>query len=461
MEAKPIKPLSIEPPPSSVPGPPRFCAVSLSWVSKMRRPGSRRFSLAAFLLCTTAGLATQAAADQPVARTGQAGASTALQAPYCSSDAITAPGFHATRVENVAAAAVELKAVGPHGAPSSRARMMPAHCLIQGELERRVGAQGEAYAIKLELRIPDEWNGRLLYQGGGGLNGVVNAAYGQNVSGDSTAPLALQRGYAVVSTDSGHEGRDAAFAADQLARLNFAYAAIGKVATAAKLIVASVRPEPLHRTYFAGCSNGGREAMIAAQRFPELFDGVVAGNPAFHLSHATVLANYSTRLYAGLAQRSGRPLAGVLTDAQWATLQKGVLRDCDALDGASDGIVFDPKACAFDPARVGCDQAPGEGCLSSDEIAVLRAAFAGPRDTDGRDLASFWVWDTGVGAPGWTSWQIAPLRIALIDDTGARYMQDPSISIEDWNALTPEQKLAGAERIGACLLYTSPSPRDS
>ena len=137
------------------------------------------------------------------------------------------------------------------------------------------GADG----IRFALALPDRWSGRFLFQGGGGLNGSVNPPLGAAAAG---ATPALARGFAVVSTDSGHRGAgfDRGFFADQDATLNFLFAANPKVAQVAKRLIDVYYRKPADHSYFVGCSTGGREAMMMSQRYPTTFDGIVAGAPA-------------------------------------------------------------------------------------------------------------------------------------------------------------------------------------
>jgi feruloyl esterase len=143
---------------------------------------------------------------------------------------------------------------------SASAAKLPAFCRLDATLDRRTGANGTRYGIGFALALPAEWNGRLLFQGGGGLNGSVAPPLGRTSQGDP----ALSRGFAVVSTDTGHQGQvfDASFMADQQASLDFAYQAVGRVAILAKLIVAQYYGTPAAHAYFMGCSTGGREGML-------------------------------------------------------------------------------------------------------------------------------------------------------------------------------------------------------
>ncbi|MES1263778.1 MAG: DUF6351 family protein, partial [Peristeroidobacter soli] len=145
-------------------------------------------------------------------------------------------------------------------------------CRVDGVIDERTGRDGKPYAIGFAVALPSHWNGRFLFQGGGGLNGSVQPPLGGAYAGDNSA---LARGFAVASTDSGHQatGFDAAFFRDQQASLNFLYQAVAEVTVVAKSMIARHYGKPQQHAYFVGCSTGGREAMMMSQRFPNYFDG--------------------------------------------------------------------------------------------------------------------------------------------------------------------------------------------
>src|SRR3954470_11965032 len=171
---------------------------------------------------------------------------------------------------------------GP-GGPTASAVKLPAYCRVDGMIDRRTGGDGKPYGIGFAITLPDDWNGRFLQQGGGGLNGNVAFPLGAAAAGTNPA---LLRGFAVVTTDTGHTGSgfDASFMREQQASLDFAYEAVGRVAGLAKQIVALHYGHPVEHAYFAGCSTGGREGMLMAQRYPTYFDGIVVGAPAMRTS---------------------------------------------------------------------------------------------------------------------------------------------------------------------------------
>ncbi|MRW93261.1 tannase/feruloyl esterase family alpha/beta hydrolase [Duganella sp. FT80W] len=302
----------------------------------------------------------------------------------------------------------------PFSQPGGAAKplQLPEHCLVQASFEQRAGVGDKPYAIRMELRLPPDWNGRFLFQGGGGMNGFVPPAIGANSNAQSAYPPALHRGFAVVSTDTGHDApnpADASFARDQLAKLNYAYAAIGKVTLHAKAMIARLAGKAPDHSYFAGCSNGGREAMLAAQRYPDLFDGVLASNPAFNLRDAAVMSYFSGKTYDAAAQNDAKArglAAFLITPAEGELIRKAVLEQCDALDGAKDGMVFDHAACHFNVKSLECK--PGQSsanCLAPAKAEAIAKAFQGPLDDAGKPRFTPWVWDASVFTPDWLIWQ--------------------------------------------------------
>lgn len=299
----------------------------------------------------------------------------------------------------------------PGGQAEARARL-PAHCMVQAAFEQRIGVAGVPYAIRMELRLPEDWNGRFYFQGGGGMNGFVAAAVGDGTSSSSAYPPALARGFAVVTTDTGHAAAtpaDASFARDQQSKLNYAYAAVGKVTLRAKDMIAALAGRPPERSYFAGCSNGGREALLMAQREPTLFDGVLAGDPAFNLRDAAVLSQFSGAVYDEAARHdaaSGGVAARLVSPAEGALIRTALLDKCDALDGARDGLIFNQAMCHFDIHSLACKPGQKAGsCLAPAKVAAIARAFEGPLGADGKPRFAPWSWDTGVFTPDWLTWQ--------------------------------------------------------
>ncbi|MFH6784582.1 MULTISPECIES: tannase/feruloyl esterase family alpha/beta hydrolase [Methylobacterium] len=349
--------------------------------------------------------------------------SPALGGPLACGDLarLVRPDLRITRAEAIPAGTLPADNPGRAaltGAARAKAAL-PAHCLVEGIIDPRVGAGGVEYGIGFQLRLPEAWNGRFLFQGGGGLDGVVGEALGAIPVSGATAPPALLRGYAVASTDSGHRGRDnadASFGLDQQARIDFAYGAVGTVAREAKgLIAARYGRAPAH-AYFMGCSNGGRSALMAATRFPAAFDGIVAGAPAFRLTRAALGQVWDTQAFLSAAPKDqeGRPvLAEALSEADLALVAGAVLKTCDAADGLMDGAVEAVASCRFDPASLACPGDKGAACLSRPQVEALRRSFGGAHDSQGRPVYASWPWDPGLAAPGWRAWKLGTSKTAV------------------------------------------------
>jgi hypothetical protein len=181
---------------------------------------------------------------------------------------------------------------------------LPPHCIVSGVMDKRMGVDNKPYETRFELRLPQTWSGRLLYQGGGGNDGIVNPATGRNTGTLGDYGSALSKGFAAVTTDAGHQGTGPEFGFDPQARVDKAYAAHDRVARAAKAIIAGYYGQAVGKSYFLGCSGGGRQGMMFAQRYPDYFDGVISVAPAMSVaSRATAAAAWDTQLFLKIAPR--------------------------------------------------------------------------------------------------------------------------------------------------------------
>jgi len=276
---------------------------------------------------------------------------------------------------------------------------LPAYCRLDATLDRRKGSDGTSYGIGFALALPADWNGRFLFQGGGGLNGNVAPPLGRTGRGEA----ALSRGFAVVTTDTGHRGEvfDASFMAEQQASLDFAYVAVGRVAVLAKQILAQHYGKPASHSYFMGCSTGGREGMLMAQRYPIYFDGIVAGAPAMRTHYSGIGDQWVATMLNRVAplddsgKRDGRR---AFSEVDRRTVIERLLASCDATDGLRDGIVSDPIGCPFDPVALTCPGPKADGCLSGPQVDALVRGFAGPKDSKGRQVYPGFLFDTGIAA---------------------------------------------------------------
>jgi len=282
---------------------------------------------------------------------------------------------------------------------------VPEYCRLDGTIDRRVGRHSKPYAIGFSIALPVQWNGRFLFQGGGGLNGSVSPPLGLDAI---VGEPALARGFAVVSTDSGHQGAvfDASFFEDQQATLDFLYQAIGKVTLAAKQIIEQHYGRQPEHSYYVGCSTGGREAMLMSQRYPTYFDGIVAGAPAMRTSYSNLADRYVATQLNAIAPKdaSGASVGSqALSDSDRKLVVDGLLKACDAHDGAVDGMVFNTQACRFDPAALVCNGEKTAACLRADQAEAIKAGFAGPRNSAGRAVYPGFPYDTGIAASASTS----------------------------------------------------------
>jgi feruloyl esterase len=345
---------------------------------------------------------------------------------------------------------------------------LPAHCQVDGRIDARTGVDGRPYAIGFRLRLPQDWNRRFFMGGGGGTNGVLIDPVAQ-----------LGQGYATVGTDSGHDnvrhddpraGGTASFGVDPQARIDFAYASYDQVTRAAKALTRHYFGQAPAHAYFQGCSEGGREALLMSQRFPEHYDGIVAGDPTLHLPLGPLAGIHTTQLFAGLARRAGhalpdgQPAIGMtFSDPDLQLVREAVLKACDALDGLADGIVDNLPACTAPRvhaqlATAQCSGAKSASCLSADQIATLETAYAGARNSKGESLYADWPWDPGMGGrsakdgshnPSWRSWWLGSASATANNATKLNYVA--AISVLYTSA--PKLPFAAADALPFSLAY--------
>ena len=305
------------------------------------------------------------------------------------------------------------------GALTVAGNAVPAHCLVTGRMFDRVSTvDGKSYAIGFEMRLPNDWNGRFFYQANGGTDGSVvtaNAGFG---GGSTTSPLA--QGFAVISSDAGHNAaQNPSFGIDPQARLDYGYQAVAKLTPMAKSVIQTAYGKAPDRSYFGGCSNGGRHTLVAAARYADQYDGFVAGDAGWRLPLAATanIAGYQT--YLSLASTPGNASTG-FTTAERQLVSNAVAAKCDALDGATDGLVQDTKACqaAFDLNRdvPTCAGARDGTCLSAAQKTGIAKLFSGATTSTGTKIYSSWPYDTGLATGGWSFWKFT---VPSILDSGA------------------------------------------
>jgi|HigsolmetaAR202D_1030399.scaffolds.fasta_scaffold00397_13 feruloyl esterase len=250
---------------------------------------------------------------------------------------------------------------------------VPAFCRVAATLKPTPASD-----IKIEVWLPESgWNRRFLAVGNGGWSGAIFFS--------SMAP-ALQRGYAVAGTDTGHSGSsmDGSFAYRQPEKLvDFGWRAVHEMTVTAKRIVDAFYGAKPERSYWQGCSSGGKQGLKEAQRFPEDFDGIVAGAPAIPWTRLT-----SSSLAAGLASLP-RGSASLLPREKLKLVNDAVIGVCDGNDGIEDGVIEDPRTCPFDPAQITC--ADPAKCLTEAQAEAVRKIYGPLRhpQTDEKLYAGF------------------------------------------------------------------------
>jgi feruloyl esterase len=285
--------------------------------------------------------------------------------------------------------------------------------------------------VQFELKLPTKtWQGRYLQNGCGGFCGAIGA------TGFPSCDLQPGGDFAVSATNDGHAaaGFDALWAAtDEQERVDFGTRAVHVVAVASRAIIQAFYGTAPQRSYFNGCSDGGREALMEAQRFPADFDGIVAGAPA------NIWAPLNGEFQAWLgrinADSQGQP---ILTPSKLPALHAAALASCDGADGLIDGQIDDPRACRFDPASIQCAAGTDQPtCLTPAQVDVARKAYSGPVDAQGRHL---YPGGEPVGSElAWAGWFVttgAPGVGLLIGDNYLKYSAFPigqrTSSVQDW-----------------------------
>ena len=233
-------------------------------------------------------------------------------------------------------------------------RNVPTFCRIALELTPSSDSD-----IKVEIWLPDVgWNRKLQAVGNGGLAGTIPYP---------ALAAAVRSGYAAVGTDTGHVGGNADFAIGHHEKLvDFAYRAIHEMTVAAKTVVAAHYDQRPERSYFSSCSTGGRQALIEAQRYPDDFEGIVAGDASWD----------QMRLYAARVALNvyiNRSAASAIPASKLPMIHQAVLDQCDALDGVKDGVIEDPARCAFDYATLLCKGDERPDCLTQPQVESVKA----------------------------------------------------------------------------------------
>src|SRR6266436_4028029 len=322
-------------------------------------------------------------------------------------------------------------------------KMLPAFCRVVAEATPSADS-----SIKIEVWMPangqnsGSWNGKLQGQGNGGFAGEI---------GYRQLGTAVHQGYATVSTDTGHSagGTDASWALGHPEKVtDFGYRGIHEMTRVAKAVIKAFYGKDPQHSYFIGCSNGGRQALMEAQRFPDDYDGILAGAPA----------NFWTHLLAkGLADAQATTLdpASYIPSSKLPAIARTVNIACDAQDGAADGILNDPRKCRFDPATMLCKEGDSEKCLTAAQASALKKLYDGPNDAQGRKIFPGYLPGAEEGPEGWGRWITGPAPgHSLIFAFTRGYFSNIVYENADWNynGANIDQSLKAADKKTAQIL---------
>ncbi|MBR7888196.1 tannase/feruloyl esterase family alpha/beta hydrolase [Marinomonas sp. A79] len=312
-----------------------------------------------------------------------------------------------------------------------------AYCLVAGTLERRMGADGELYAIHFELRLPTRWQGRFAYQFTTDNNGDIPPAVGA-ITGLKTSQYAINQGFAVVTSNSGVSAHgQTPQRLDPQARRNLGYEAVQKVNPIARDLVERYYQAPIQFSYGLGQADGGRMAMVAASRFPTMFDGLLVGYPGFNAPKAALQHPWNLQAL----HRVHEDIRQSIPSRQMDFFAAKMLEQCDGLDGLNDGMIFASDACqrAFNPKALVCKSDFDRDCLPLSTVGALMRMHMGPHNDQNRALYSDWVYDAGMASDHWRQWRIESTvsewdRLPMSVTLGAADLA--------WRYITPEPSVA-------------------
>jgi feruloyl esterase len=285
--------------------------------------------------------------------------------PLAAAPGTACPNLAALTIPDVMVNGASLVAAGPFTPPGSVVALaLPAFCRVEATARPTSDSQ-----IKFEIWIPpaEAWNGKFQGVGNGGYQGSISYA---------AMAAALRRGYATASTDTGHSGDDVKFGQGHPEKvIDFGWRAIHIMTDTAKLIVRNAQGRFADKSYFVGCSSGGHQAMSEAQRFPDDYDGIIAGAPANNRIRQTFAFAHA---WTATHNADGSP---ILTAAKLSLVTKAAVAACDAADTLKDGLIEDPRKCSFEPAALACKTGADEStCLTPPQVDAVRKVYDGARN---------------------------------------------------------------------------------
>ena len=284
-----------------------------------------------------------------------------------------------------AAQSVAPGAFTPVTGPATPFKGLPAFCRVTGTIKPSSDSD-----IRFEVWMPNSgWNGKFQGIGNGGFAGSIT---------QPGLAAAVARGYAAASTDTGHTTSDASWALGHPQKIvDYGHRAIHEMTEKAKSIVSAFYGSGPKRSYFASCSNGGRQALMEAQRYPGDYDGLIAGAPANYFTH--ILTGFAWNLQATTIDP-----ASYIPPNKLKAIETAAVAACDSHDGVADGVLDDPTQCRFDPSVLLCKDAESEGCLTEKQVIALKKIYAGPRTSKGEQIIPGFVPGGETGPGGWQVW---------------------------------------------------------
>ena len=289
----------------------------------------------------------------------------------------------------VEAGALTTRDAGP--TPAGTFTSLPGFCRVQGVITPSADSD-----IRFEVWLPmSGWNGKYEGVGNGGLAGSINYV-------DMAA--AIRAGYATSSTDTGHQapatnGQWGLGHPEKV--IDYGYRAIHETAVKSKAIIEAFYDQGPRHSYFSSCSNGGRQALMEAQRFPEDYDGIIAGAPAANLTRIA-------QLYVSNTLVTTIDPASYIPASKFAAVAAAAVAACDAQDGVRDQIIDEPSKCTFDPAVLQCTENESDSCLTALQVAALKKIYGGLRAGSGEQLYPGFLPGGEAGPRGWAQWIAGP-----------------------------------------------------
>jgi feruloyl esterase len=328
----------------------------------------------------------------------------------------------------------------PPGAPRPLTDL-PAFCRVFGSLKPSADSD-----IQFEVWLPatSSWNGKFQGIGNGGFAGSIS--YPQLAD-------ALRHNYATASTDTGHQasGIDGAWANGHLEKLvDYGYRAVHETAVAAKAVIHGYYGSAPKKSYFSSCSNGGRQALMEAQRYPDDYDGLIAGAPA--ADFVPLAGDFVSNL-----QALRNDPAITIPPAKLAAIEAAALAACDAADGVKDGVIDNPARCNFDPGVLLCSGEESNACLTAPQITALKAIYAGLKNGKGESIYPGYSVGGETGFGGWSAWIIGPNTAQYA--FGTQFFKHFVYGDPQWNFKTftfeKDYKVAD-DKVGRILNATDP-----